>query len=198
MSADGRAVLLVRYDEGNGIDYQIGLRQLAARSTAALGMGQAFQLSPDGKWSVGTTYSGPTSLFVVPTCAGERRTLTTTGLRYLTAGWFPDGKRVLFIAQSGSSQAAYVQEVDGQTPPQIIAPVRNVAIEGVRVSPDGTWFFHKQSSGSPAIIAIHDGSRRALSGLDANDMPVAWTPDGRGFSSRGGRGLRPRPSRGWT
>ena len=116
LSADGHAVLFTRYDEGAGLEYQMGLRRIDAAGAVLLGTGDAALLSPDGKWALGITLSTP-GLFALPTGTGERRTLTTPGFRYSTGGWFPDGKRILFIAEHESeSPAAYVQDLEGGAP----------------------------------------------------------------------------------
>ena len=65
LSADGHAVLFNRYDEGAGLDYQIGFRPIEAAGAVLLGTGQATALSPDGKWAIGITYSTP-GLFALP------------------------------------------------------------------------------------------------------------------------------------
>ena len=64
-------VLFTRFDEGAGLDYQMGLRRLDASTAVSLGTGQGLAMSPDSKWVLGITFSQP-GLFTVPTGPGER------------------------------------------------------------------------------------------------------------------------------
>jgi Tol biopolymer transport system component len=180
ISSDGRTVLLVRYDEGAGPDYQFGLRRVDAPATVPLGPGLAMQFSPDGKWVLAHTFEKP-SLIMVPTGVGERRSLTTPGFRYVTAGWFPDGKRVLFIgSHDNEPAAAYEQGLSGTPPRRVAAPPTSLRADfGVHVSPDMKWFFGYQSAGPPTVVPIGAGEARALRGLGEGDVPLAWSADGR-------------------
>ncbi len=182
VTRDGKMILLSRFDEGAGLDYQVGLRRLDAPTAIVLGQGVPSLFSPDSKWIVGVTFSQP-SLFVLPTGAGEPRTLTRSGFRYITAGWFPDGKRVIFAARENHSEpSAYVQDLGGAAPVRISAPIPPLLADwGLRVSPDGSWFFGAQAAGPPVIVPVSGGQPRVLSELGDDDLPVAWTPDGRGI-----------------
>ena len=167
-------------DEGSGLDYQMGLRRIDAAGAVLLGTGLGTRLSPDGKWALGITYSTP-GLFALPTGTGERRTLTTPGFRYSTAAWFPDGTRILFLAeQEREPAAAYVQDLNGGAPRKYsrIPQLTNFLPS---VSPDSKWFFGMQAFGSPVIVPIEGGEPRTLADLTENDFLKAWTPDGHGL-----------------
>jgi hypothetical protein len=180
MTPDGQMVLLSRFDEGAGFDYQVGLRRLDAATAVVLGKGVPSLLSPDGKWIVGVTFSQP-GLFLLPTGTGEPRTLTRPGFQYVTAGWFPDGKRVIFATRENQSGlSAYIQDVAGGAPVRITAAIPPLLADwGLRVSPDSSWFFGAQAAGPPVIVPVSGGQPRVLTELGADDLPVAWTPDGR-------------------
>ena len=178
VTADGRTVLFTRYGEGTSLDYQIGIRKLEIAGSVVLGKGVGQLFSPDNKWVVGLTYSEP-GLFLLPTGAGERRTLTAPGFNYITAGWFHDGKRVIFAARHNDAPpAAYVQSVEGGEPVRIsemILPLRSDW--AIRVSPDDSWFFGAQATGPPVIVSVSDGRPRVLHKLGPDALPVAWTAD---------------------
>jgi Tol biopolymer transport system component len=181
VTPDGRMILFTRFGEGSGVDYQIGIRRIDARAGVVLGTGTGSVFSPDTKWVIGTTSSKP-SLFLLPTGAGERRTLTTPGFSYITAGWLPDGKRVIFAArQNDSPPSAYVQDIDGGAPIRISATIPPLLADwAIRVSADGSKFFGAQASGLPVIIPISDGGQaRVLHELAPDDVPVSWAADGR-------------------
>jgi Tol biopolymer transport system component len=181
VTPDGRMILFTRFGEGTDPDYQIGLRRIDTPTGVALGKGTGSLFSPDTKWVIGMTFSEP-SLFLLPTGAGERRTLTAPGFSYITAGWFPDGKRVIFAArQNDSPSSAYVQDIEGGAPLRISETIPQLLGNwAIRVSPDGSKFFGAQASGSPVIFPISDGGQpRVLHELAADDLPVSWTADGR-------------------
>ncbi len=182
ISPDGRVVLFARFDEGAGLDYQIGLRRIDASSTVLLGAGLGVSLSPDSRWALGITYSQP-GIFMVPTGPGERRTLTTSGFRYITAGWLPDGKRILLIAEHDNEPAAaYVQDLAGGGPRKVPSRIPLSRVDyGPKVSPDSKWFFSSWASGPPVIVPLEGGEPRTMSGLTENDVLKAWTADGRGL-----------------
>ena len=189
MAADGRSVLFTRYDEGAGRDYEVGLRRLEASSAVRLGSGEAIQLSPDGTQALAIVFSRPRQLVVFPRGAGEPRSLTVDGFDYVGAGWHPDGRRVVFIAErQGQPLSAYVQDAAGGAPTRLrtdLGPY-DPGIRGwgtLLVSPDGKWF--TGSEGRPTLVPIEGNLTRVLPGLGVTDVPIGWTADGEGlFVSR--------------
>ena len=182
ISRDGRATLFTRFDEGAGLEYQIGFRRLDASSTTSLGTGQAVALSPDSKSALGITFGQP-GIFVLPTGPGERRVLTRPGFKYTFGGWFPDGKRILFVAEhSNELPAAYAQDLDGADPRKVpsLVPALSGGAIALRVSPDSQWFFGPQAGAVPIIVPIDHGLPRTLTMLTRNDSLLEWTPDGHG------------------
>ncbi|MEI6669791.1 MAG: protein kinase, partial [Acidobacteriota bacterium] len=191
VAADARSVLFTRYDEGAGPDYEVGLRGLDPASAVRLGPGEAMQLSPDGANALAIVYSAPNRLLVLPTGVGESRSLTVAGFTYHGAGWYPDGRRVVFVAErQGEPLAAYVQDAAGGVPTRLGV---ELGLYGERlrqrttllVSPDGKWFIG--TVGPPTLVPLDGGSTRALQTFGTADVPVAWTADGRSlFVSRPG------------
>jgi hypothetical protein len=103
-------------------------------------------------------------------------------LTYSNAGWFPDGRRIVFIAKNdGSPQAAYVQDVAGGTPRRIATAVSFATgtAAPLRVSPDGKWFTGPQTDGPPVLLPTAGGEARRLPALTAADRPLNWSTDGR-------------------
>ncbi|MGA2264642.1 MAG: hypothetical protein ABSH28_24835 [Acidobacteriota bacterium] len=181
LSMDGKTVLFTRYDEGSGPNYEVGVRRIDDPTCVSLGHGSGVQLSPDGQWVLTIFPSESSQLMLFPTGGPETRNLTVAGFRYLTGGWFPDGKRILFIAEEGGqAPACYVQEVAGLTPRRIKAPVPSLITEyGVRVSPDPKWFTAVQAEGKPNVIPLEGGAPVLLQNLGETDWPIGWSSDGR-------------------
>jgi Tol biopolymer transport system component len=191
LAADGRSVLFSRYDEGAGRDYAVGLRRLDAPSAVRLGPGQALELSPDATKALAIVYSSPNQLLVLPTGAGEQISLTVAGFNYLGAGWYHDGRRVVFVAQrQGQPLSAYSQDAEGGAPTRLgvdLGPfaTRILSWTWFLVSPDGKWFTGR--AGPPTLVPIEGSQLRALPNLGDTDVPVGWTEDGRGlFVNRNG------------
>ncbi|AMY09510.1 Serine/threonine-protein kinase PrkC [Luteitalea pratensis] len=183
VTPDGRMILLTRFGEESGHDYKIGIRRIDTPTAVLLGNGTGSLFSPDARWVIGMTQSEP-SLFLLPTGAGERRTLTAAGFSYITAGWFPDGRRVIFAARhNDSAPSAYLQDIDGSAPVRLPQPIPQLRSDwAIRVSPDGSKFFGAQTSGPPVIIPTGAGGQpRVLHEVSAEDLPVSWTADGRGI-----------------
>ena len=185
VAADARSVLFTRYDEGAGRDSEVGVRRLDAPSAVRLGTGEAVQLSPDGTSALAIVYSVPSQLLVFPTGAGESRSLTVAGFNYLGAGWYPDGRRLIFVAeQKGQPLSAYVQGAAGGAPTRLgvdLGPLGSPvhSWRSLLVSPDGRWFTGR--AGPPTLVSIEGSQPRSLANLGDTDSPVGWTADGRGL-----------------
>jgi dipeptidyl aminopeptidase/acylaminoacyl peptidase len=185
VAADGRSVLFTRVDETAGRDYEVGLRRLDAPSAVRLGTGEAVQLSPDGTRALAIVYSVPSQLLVLPTGAGESRSLTVAGFNYLGAGWYPDGRRVVFVAErQGQPLSAYVPDAAGGAPTRLgvdLGPLGSPvhSWRSLLVSPDGRWFTGR--AGPPTLVSIEGSQPRSLANLGDTDSPVGWTADGGGL-----------------
>jgi dipeptidyl aminopeptidase/acylaminoacyl peptidase len=177
LSSDGSRVLFTEALPGapeTGVTY---LRQTDGTPAVRLGEGRALALSPDGKWAL-CWLTSPGRLVVVPTGAGERKTLPGPELISVgTATWFPDSRRVLFIATTqGEGERAYIQDIEGgqrkAVGPAGISSVR------VSVSPDGQTI--AASSPNGAILFSSDGTQLPpCRGTELNDRPIQWSADGR-------------------
>jgi eukaryotic-like serine/threonine-protein kinase len=181
LSTDGRSLLLTRQDEGVGRNREVGLRSLAAWTAVRLGPGHGVELSSDGRWALALLPTDPTKLLLLPTGAGESREISTPGFTYLNAGWFPDGKRVAFVAKNGTElPAAYVQDLNGGAPRRVASDVSFGLGTGapLRVSPDGKWLTGPQKGGPPVLLPLDGGEPKHLPTLTADDRPLNWSTDG--------------------
>src|SRR5262249_22353124 len=99
LSADGRTLLFSETGAGGKSNYYgVYLRKLDGSPALRIGEGVARALSPDGRWAIVTLDTSPPRLALLPTGAGEPRTLPRGAIElYLFgAGFFPDGKRLWF------------------------------------------------------------------------------------------------------
>jgi Tol biopolymer transport system component len=150
-----------------------------------LGKGKALALSPDGQWALALRDGPPPQLVLLPVGAGETKTVKTVGFEsFAEAGFFPDGKRVLFCGtESGHKPRLYVIDLENGT-------ARPVSPEGVDlggaelkfVSPDGTLAFAQDPSRRTLLYPIDgrtDSSPLPIAGLAEGEAPVGWTADSR-------------------
>jgi len=191
LSANGRTVLFDEQnfqvdDDGN---YTIYVRKTDGSPAVKLGRGQSLALSPDGRWALAVrnrNRSGTSDLLLLPTGAGEARTLPRSGLAYESGSFFPDGQRLLVSGQEQgrASRLFVVSLADGK--------LTAVSPEGVSVfrwqplSPDGRTAVARGADGMLALYPIDGGEARPVPGASREDLPIRWTSDARAlFVQRG-------------
>jgi len=180
LSRDGKTLLFREEGEAGGPSYAVYLRTTDGAPAVRLGEGASMALSPDGKWALCTRPDQPSQLFLLPTKAGEARSVPHGQLSEVIsthADWFPDGKRVLFSAtEAGRSARLFVQDLEGGVP-KSISPEGTNAV-GFALSPDGQ-----------VVAAVGPGRQRLLlpnyrrraapdprsgSGRDAHSVGRKW------------------------
>jgi len=179
LSRDGRLLLFNRFDEGAGADYQIGVRRIDESTAFPVGPGAAIALSPDGRLVLGLAPSDPSKLLVFPVGAGETRTVSAPGFTYANAAWFPDGTRLLVVADSAGQPGAYIQDLAGSAPRRVPVAAALRANSTILVSPDSRSFVARPRDGGPVIVQMDDGRVRLLAGLGPDDDAVAVSGDGK-------------------
>jgi eukaryotic-like serine/threonine-protein kinase len=178
ISPDGKTMVFFESGEGGGPGYSCYLRTTDGSPPVRLGEGSAQAMSPDGKWVLSIVHSTTDQQGVLlPTGAGDPKTLPTQGLQLTNANWFPDGKRILLTAkESGRGSRLYTLEFDGGKP-RAISPVGYVAFPR-SMSPDGKRVAVRGPDNRIYLYPVDGGEPTVLPGLDTNDIPCGWTPDG--------------------
>jgi Tol biopolymer transport system component len=179
LSADGKLLLFDESGEGGGNEFSTYLRNAESGSVVRLGSGSALALSPDGLW-VASTSADNRQLFLLPTRAGQARTLTTPGFRLQSlASFFPKSPRLLFVAQEGSHGARlYVQDLAGGKPAPISG--ETIAASLIPISPDEAWIAARALDDNVYLFPVPGGAPKRLPGTDSGDWPIRWTADGMG------------------
>jgi Tol biopolymer transport system component len=192
ISPDGRTLLFDESGEGGGPGYAVYLRKTDRSLPVRLGEGSAQALSPDGRWALSIRLSQPTELLLLPTGAGQPRTLPRGTVReYHWACFLPDGKRVLLVGnEEGRATRLFVQPTEGGAP-RAVTP-EGTWTETNTITPDGR--FVVAQGGDPRIFPLEEmGEGRALRGLESGDTPLRWSGDGRSlFLHAAGGGLPAR------
>ena len=117
---------------------------------------------------------------LLPTGVGTENTLKGPGLTYLSrASWFPDGHRFAFTARANNSPPrTYVQDTEGGEPIAVGPP-------GSRpiVAPNGRMIAELTERG-PVLIKLGSADVQPCPGVEAGDVPIAWSLDGRALFFR--------------
>jgi len=178
LSPDGRTVLFTEQGIGGGRYYTVYLRGIDGSPAVRLGEGQGLALSPDGKWAISWEMQRPNNLHLLPTGAGSSRMLASTETRFWGGVWFPDGRRVLSLAEdSDGVYRAVIIDVETSE----IRPVgeQDVAPAPMIVHPDGERFVASEAEGRLALYPMAGGAPRILQGVEPGEHPVGWLGGGR-------------------
>jgi len=176
ISADGKAVLFVELSYGQFRNPAIYMRQTDGAPAVRLGDGNRPALSPDGKWVACIVSDGPrTSLSLLPTGAGEARTIGDPAIHYERVEWFPDGKRILFEGNQPNRPArTFVQDVNGAKP----LPVTPEGTIASHVSPDQKYVTFV-AAGKLNLLPIQSGDPKPIANLEPGESVIRWSGDGR-------------------
>jgi eukaryotic-like serine/threonine-protein kinase len=185
LSADGAKVLFGEQGVAGGAGYAVYLRDADRSPAVRLGKGMAQSLSPDGRWALAIDLV-QNAMLALPTGAGEPRSLPSHGIKAFSwAGWYPDGKRILFAGfEEGKGQRMYVQDLAG-TPPRPLTP-EGVAERANTLSPDGKWIVGRAKD-RLLRFPIGGGEPQPIPGGIADDRPLGWRADGGALFVRNGR-----------
>ena len=113
---------------------------------------------------------------MLPTGAGEPRTVTHDNYTHRNVRWFPDGQRILFTGgPPGQAPRLWVQDIHGS--PHAISP-ENAA--GTQITPDGTHVLARMQNGAFFLFAA-DGTGQPLPvpALRSGDVPLRFSSDGK-------------------
>ena len=179
ISADGRVVLFDEQGTGAGPNYAVYMRGTDGSPAVKLTEGSALGLSPDGRWAATVPSLDSDTIRIVPTGAGEPRSLRLPGLIVGGGVWHPDGHRMLIqAAEQEHLPRLYVVDQNGGAPKPITEEESTVF--GV-VSPDGKSVAVASRSKPGRIIPFEGGEARALPGLLTSDFLMRWSDDGQGI-----------------
>jgi hypothetical protein len=183
LSDDGSTILFDEEGRAAGTNYALCLRKTDGSPSTQLGQGSAEALSPDGRWALAKLPVEGAPYLLLPTQAGNPRTLPAHGLQLSPAGqaaWLPDSTRIVFVASAPrQAPAVWIQDIAGGAP-------RRVTPEGFEfkrarpVSPDGRYLFASPPNGTFTIFPLAGGPPRPLPPIAGPPVtPIRWSADGR-------------------
>jgi Tol biopolymer transport system component len=154
----------------------IYLRKTDGSPAVRLGDGNLPALSPDGKWVSCVVSEGPqTRLTLLPTGAGEARSLASEGIHYGRAEWFPDGLRIMFTGNEPNRPVrTFVQDARGGKP----TPVTTEGTVAHAVSPDQKYAT-VAAAGKLSLIPLEGGTSKVIGNIAPDQVVIRWSGDGR-------------------
>jgi Tol biopolymer transport system component/tRNA A-37 threonylcarbamoyl transferase component Bud32 len=176
ISADGKTILFVELSYGQPRNVAIYLRKTDGSPAIRLGDGNRPALSPNGKWVVCILSDGPkTNLTLLPTGAGEARSIGTEGMHYERVEWFPDGQRILFTGNEPNRPLrTFIQSLNGGK----LTPVTPEGTVAARVSPDQKYVT-VVAGGKLTLFPITGGDPKPISNTEPGESVIGWSADGR-------------------
>ena len=122
---------------------------------------------------------------LLPTGVGEERTVSVDPLVNVQfAGWFPDGDRLLLMANDAEGRLRlFERAVEGETPPRPITPPGVVGVPR-GLTPDGKHVLavsYDGGSRKPALYPVDGGDPIPVPDPEPGANPVGWNKDGTAF-----------------
>ena len=182
ISDDGTQILGTDTGQGGGPHYAFYLQKTDGSPPVWLGEGDGQAISPDGRSVLAVLiHTTPQQLIVVPTGAGEARTLEPGPVvRYTRAVFDTSGRKVVFSGiDSHDAERVFVQDLDAGPPRAVTSDDVGLPRIGRPVSPDGRRVVALGADGLPALYPLAGGDPQAVPSLVETDVPICWTPDGR-------------------
>ncbi len=164
------------------------LRRTDGSPPERLADGFAWALSTDGKFVLASDRPG-SHMFLIPTGPGEPKPIDTPGLRQGgRMGFFPDGRRIWFLAEDSSHQRrTWVQDLGGGKPRAVTPP----GVGGLLLSGDGRFLSGRAADGGWYLYSTETSETRKIVGLNPGEEPIQWTADGKLLYVRRPDELRP-------
>jgi serine/threonine protein kinase/Tol biopolymer transport system component len=180
ISMDGRFVVFDDSSAAAGSGYAVALRKTDGALPTRLGEGGAGGLSPDGKWAISIANNQSNQVTLLPTGAGEPRSIRVIGpdrVHNVWARFLPDGQHIALVGdQTGHASRCYLLDINtGQTKP--------ATPEGITcgpISPDGHSMVKEKGNKSLGFYSLDTGTEeRVLSNLKSDLTPTQWSNSGK-------------------
>jgi serine/threonine protein kinase len=183
ISRDGTLVLFDETGEGGGATLGAYARKTDGSPAMRLGRGLAMSLSPDNQWAVTLPACGEPEIVLLPIGPGEPKHIPLgQNISAASAGWFPDGKRLLLAASEPGRGVRFYEIHLGAdlsaTKPRPFSP------EGVNrtfyaISPDGKLVIGSNLDRQARIHVVDTGETRPAPGVALGELPIGWSDDPR-------------------
>jgi tRNA A-37 threonylcarbamoyl transferase component Bud32/Tol biopolymer transport system component len=181
ISPDGKSILINDTLPGGRAIDAFYLRRTDGSPAIRLGEGTANVFSPDGKWVLAEPKGSTKTLVMVPTGAGETRTIPVP--IDLSQWWFfPDGRRILAsgIVPNGRTRLFSV-DLEGGSYRQVAPDDVDTFLGEMPISPDGKLVAAQDGVEHGLSLRLYPadgGPSRRVAGFETDDVVVRWADDG--------------------
>ena len=174
LTPDGKRILFTEEADGGGPNYTVFVRDTDGSPPVRISEGIGLAISPDGKWVVTHPANGG-ALSIVPTGAGESRTLTHDAITYSAARYMPDGKQLLAVGvEAGHGARDYLVDLaNGNS-----KPLTPEGMSGIDLSPDGRNVAAVGPDAHWGVWPLDGAGFRPIPGLDNTYYVADWARDG--------------------
>ena len=174
LSPRGDWIVFTEQSPTVGANYAVCKRDMDGSPVVRLGVGYAWDVSPDGNWVLATIPSLPPQLILYPTGTGSNRLLDAGSLESFVFCYFcPGGDSLIVIgAEPGKALRTYVLPLQGGGP----RPVTPDGVLGFHMSPDGTKILARGSDESYAVYNVGGGKPTPVPVLTPDDLVRSWNP----------------------
>jgi hypothetical protein len=182
LSRDGKTLLFSDRGRATGSPDLVYtyLRRTDGTPAVRLGEGRPVALSPDGKWAISRPNFRPWHCVVLPTGAGEPRSLPIGNSECSGASWFPDGQQLAVTGiDAGDTRRVYIQDLQGRTRRPLTPEGFTLGYPAYEPSPDGKHVLAiaTDDSGGHMIFPVDGGVPRAVPGLGPRELSAGWGAD---------------------
>jgi eukaryotic-like serine/threonine-protein kinase len=179
ISPDGQSVLFEESSEPTAPNGAVAIRRIDGSPPIRLADGTADTLSPDGKWAISVSQSGPPQITLLSVGPGQSIHIALPSMERLQTGahFLPDGKRIALNGnEPGRPGRTYVVDVSGGTP----EPVTPEGIFATLPSPDGKFLAGETPDYKIGLFPVDGGLARAVPDVDSGYVLAQWSADGQG------------------
>jgi dipeptidyl aminopeptidase/acylaminoacyl peptidase len=179
ISPDGQSVLFEESSEPTAPNGAVAIRRIDGSPPIRLADGTADTLSPDGKWAISVSQSGPPQITLLSVGPGQSIHIALPSMERLQTGahFLPDGKRIAINGnEPGRPGRTYVVDVSGGTP----EPVTPEGIFATLPSPDGKFLAGETPDYKIGLFPVDGGLARAVPDVDPGYVLAQWSADGQG------------------
>jgi len=174
LTDDGKWLLFDESGDAPGNQAWIYLRATDGSPPVRLGEGLFCDLSPDGKWVAAASSDFSGHLNIIPTGAGQTRTVVFPKMKLFRARWLPNQKQVLLLgSESGRAIRGYVFDLEKSS-------LRPLTPEGTQLngaaSPDGQYAAAEAADGAIFLFPVNGGSPLPIA-VHAPEYVFGWTKD---------------------
>jgi Tol biopolymer transport system component len=179
ISSDGQSILFEEGAESSepvGPEGAIAIRKIDGSPPIRLAAGTAHALSPDGKWAISSSASGPAQLTLLSVGPGPSRQIPLPGLERVQthAHFLPDGKRVVVNGnEPGRPGRTYMVDLSGGKP----QPVTPEGVYATLPSPDGKLLAGGTADYKLDLFPLDGGPARSIPGVEPGYRVAQWSAD---------------------